>query len=99
MASVHIPEFDPKRPNESRNAIRDAMAKVDSLNDFRLPMDMETFNRLNSTPEGRWFLALNKFKKTISGLSSDEKKQKLIEWQKENPNPKPLTAEEYGEME
>jgi hypothetical protein len=99
MASVKMPEYDPEHPERYAREMEIFRATVNRLNDpgIFIKQQMEKEKRLQATPGGRWSLALNNFKRQIKG--QEGQKEKLIEWEKNNPNPEPLTAEDYGDKD
>ena len=99
MASVKMPEYDPEHPERYAGEMRNFRATVDRLNNpsFSINQQRENEQRLQATPRGRWLLALDRFKDEIRG--QEGQKEKLIEWEKNNPNPEPLTAEDYGDKD
>ena len=99
MASVKMPEYDPEHPERYAAEMREFRATVDRLNNpfFMINLKRENEERLQATPGGRWLLAIHRFKHEIRGQEGQE--EKLIEWKKNNPNPEPLTAEDYGDKE
>jgi len=99
MASVKMPEYDPEHPERYARAIEIFRATVNRLNDpgIYINAQREREEHLKATPGGRWLLALNNFKNQIQG--QEGQKEKLIEWKKKNPNPEPLTAEDYGDKD
>lgn len=94
-----MPEYDPEHPERYAGEMREFRATVDRLNDpsFGINLQREREERLQATPGGRWLLALSRFMGEIRG--QEGQKEKLIEWEKNNPNPEPLTAEDYGDKD
>ncbi len=99
MASVKMPEYDPEHPERYARAMKTFRATVNRLNDpgIFIKEQMEMEERLQATPRGRWYLARKNFQHHIQG--QEKQKEKLIEWEKNNPNPEPLTAEDYGDKD
>lgn len=99
MASVKMPEYDPEHPERYAAEMIRFRATVDRLNNpsYDINRQREIEQDLQATPGGRWLLALQRFMKEIRG--QEGQKEKLIEWEKNNPNPEPLTAEDYGDKE
>ena len=99
MASVRMPKYDPERPEDYAAQMKYLYAVVERLNDpmIRINEEIAMRERLEATPRGRWFLALDRFRNEIKGQEGQT--EKLAEWKKNNPNPEPLTAEDYGDKD